>query len=61
MRIPFLRPKKRPLKPPRINLGRSGGRKRPEGGGEPALVEPPDKPIPLQGGAAAALEFDDER
>lgn len=57
MRIPFLGRKKRigPLKPPR----KKPERKRPNDGGEPALVEP-DKPIPLKGGAAAALDFDDE-
>jgi len=34
-------------------------RRRPDDGGMPALVEPPRGPRPLQGGAAAALEFDD--
>ena len=28
-------------------------------GSMPALVEPPRGPLPKQGGAAAALEFDD--
>ncbi len=34
-------------------------RRRPDAGAMPALVEPPRGPRPLQGGAAAALEFDD--
>jgi hypothetical protein len=34
-------------------------RRRPGDGSMPALVEPPRGPRPLQGGAAAALEFDD--
>ena len=33
-------------------------RRRPDDGGMPALVEPPRGPRPLQGGAAAPLEFD---
>jgi len=33
-------------------------RKRRDDGSMPALVEPPHGPKPLQGGAAAALEFD---
>ena len=33
-------------------------RRRPDDGGMPAPVEPPRGPRPLQGGAAAALEFD---
>ena len=37
---------------------RRRGRK-PRDGGMPALVEPPRGPRPLQGGAAAPLEFDD--
>jgi len=34
-------------------------RRGPDDGSMPALVEPPRGPRPLQGGAAAALEFDD--
>ena len=34
-------------------------RRRPGEGSMPALVEPPRGPRPLQGGAAAPLEFDD--
>ena len=33
-------------------------RRRPRDGSMPALVEPPRGPKPLQGGAAAPLEFD---
>jgi len=33
-------------------------RRRPDDGSMPALVEPPRGPRPLQGGAAAPLEFD---
>jgi hypothetical protein len=39
-------------------LVRRNSRRRPPGMA-PALVEPPRGPKPLQGGAAAALEFDD--
>jgi hypothetical protein len=43
-------------------VGRPGFRtrnqRRPGDGSMPALVEPPHGPKPLQGGAAAALEFD---
>ena len=38
-------------------LVRRSSRKRPPGMA-PALVEPPRGPLPLQGGAAAPLEFD---
>jgi hypothetical protein len=38
---------------------RPSPRKRPGGGSAPALVEPPRGPRPLQGGAAAPLEFED--
>jgi hypothetical protein len=37
---------------------RRNSRKRPPGMA-PALVEPPRGPLPLQGGTAAPLEFDD--
>jgi hypothetical protein len=39
-------------------LVRRISRKRPPGMA-PALVEPPRGPLPMQGGAAAPLEFDD--
>lgn len=34
-------------------------RRKPPRGSAPALVEPPRDPLPLAGGAAAPLEFDD--
>jgi hypothetical protein len=37
---------------------RTRGKRRPGDGSVPALVEPPRGPKPLQGGAAAPLEFD---
>jgi hypothetical protein len=37
---------------------RRRGRRPPDDGGMPALVEPPRGPTPLAGGAAAPLEFD---
>jgi len=42
-------------KPPRFTPPR---RKRPSGEGEAVPAEP-DRPLPLSGGAAAALEFDE--
>ena len=46
----------------RLGLGkvsvRPRGKRRPGDGSMPALVEPPRRPKPLTGGAAAPLEFD---
>ena len=51
--------RQRPLSPPEIeSLVRRISKRRPPGMA-PALVEPPRGPMPLQGGAAAPLEFGD--
>ena len=44
---------------PKLVVRRGRKRRRPGDGSMPALVEPPRGPLPLQGGAAAPLEFGD--
>jgi hypothetical protein len=41
-----------------IQVRMANRRGRPPKGSAPALVEPPRGPVPLEGGAAAPLEFD---